>query len=143
MGARFARVGLVAVVTALALAPASMASSARFGFSRIQREGENCGGREVGKPFIGSVLFERTGNTVTMLVQLTKGLPDTEYAIELWTSPVCGEVGTAGTLLTDSAGRGTGLGSIELPAEDAKVRRFFATLYGDADYNDSLVVSLP
>jgi len=120
------------------VAGASATSSAS---ARVEYRNQDCGLR-TGNKKIGTVKFERSGNTVKVNFRLTKGRPDTTYLIVLYAVPDSGcEVGLpVDFLVTDAQGKGHVGGKVDLMGNPKK---FFASAFDGDVYNDSLIVNLP
>jgi hypothetical protein len=126
------------------LSGVAVASKGHSGKAPVQEGNSFCGESQEGLAVIGSASFKRTGNIVKVTYKFTAA-PETNYTLELWQgvppSTSCfPPIGVVTTFKTNKHGKGTGKGSIEVPA---KATEFFATVeVGAGVFDDSLKVTL-
>ncbi len=129
------------------LAVTSLATAALTGVAfanskakaNIQQKNGSCGANLSGNPVLGTVVFKRVGNTVTLKIKFTNGEPNTHFKVVLY-GPGCTILGTVVELTTDAKGHAKAKGSLAVPEAD---KEFFADPYNGSYANDTPYVSLP
>ena len=141
---RLRRVGLTAAVVVLGVGVwQGVAGATATGGKavKIEHHNGNCG-RTVGTPSIGTATFSRSGNTVSVKVDLVSADEDTNFEIILFivkSGGGCKNVADMGSLTTDSGGRAHGEFSAQV---DPKSSNFFMDAFDGLFANDSLIVKL-
>jgi hypothetical protein len=140
---RLFRAGVIAVVVAIAVAlgPSSVLASSHV------RTGLWAGKADCGTSLHsgyhrgGTVIFDRTGNDLTVDVSFRRGEPNTTYTVELWTSDFgCDHTWNLGTTNTDSRGNA----SATFVQDVTGYQQFFVYLYWDGyvDYRETVTVTV-
>jgi hypothetical protein len=109
----------------------------------VQKGNGSCGANQPADPVIGSAKWKRSGNKVSLSVNLTNGRANTGYSVDVVENHCNSVVGLKLiNFKTNAKGKGKGTATFEVPGA---AKEFFANVYptGQFELNETPSVSLP
>jgi hypothetical protein len=122
-------------ILALAVGGVAQAFSTNKAEAPIQKKNGSCGA-DTGNKEIGEATFNRSGNTLTVKVKMTRA-PNTTYHLTLYNADSCFPIKDLGKFKV-SGGSGSKTGTADVTGYSS----FFVDAYDGVNNNDSTIVSL-
>jgi peroxiredoxin family protein len=120
---------------ALAVGGVAQAFSTNRAEAPIQKKNSSCGA-DIGNKAIGEATFNRSGNTLTVKVKMTRA-PNTTYYVTLYNADSCYPIKFLGKFKV-SGGTGSKTGTADVTGYSS----FFVDVADSVNDNDSTIVSL-
>jgi hypothetical protein len=122
-------------ILALTVGGVAQAFSTNRAEAPIQKKNGSCGA-DIGNKAIGEATFNRSGNTLTVKVKMTRA-PNTTYYVTLYNADSCYPIKFLGKFKV-SGGTGSKTGTADVTGYSS----FFVDVADSVNNNDSTIVSL-